>query len=102
MFFIGISIPFVGILLVIFFGLSNTRNILVHQLLIKLKKPQSLQYTTNNHSSTSYLAIPMTSIPLDDDEDLMKYDLSSKFSETTSIELRLEQDLDSDNDIIDN
>ena len=43
----------------------------------------------------------MTSIALEDDEDLMKYDLSSNFSETTSIELRLEQDLDSDNDIND-
>ena len=99
MFFIGISIPFVGILLVIYFGLSNTRNLIVHQFLIKRKQQQ--QTKSKYDSSTSYVTIPMASIALEDDEDLMKYDLSSNFSETTSIELRLEQDLDSDNDIND-
>jgi hypothetical protein len=41
--------------------------------------------------------IVITRIPLEDDEDLIKSDVSIKFCENNSIELRLEQDLDTDN-----
>jgi hypothetical protein len=38
--------------------------------------------------------IVITRIPLEDDEELMKSDISINFCENNSIELRLEQDLD--------
>jgi hypothetical protein len=90
------SIPFIGILLIILLGLSNPRGMLTYQLHAKRKR---------RHSQNSFATIPitpvvkyipnLTRIPLEDDEELMKSEIASKFC---TIELRVEQDLDSDND----
>ncbi|CAF1032050.1 unnamed protein product [Adineta steineri] len=118
MFFIGISIPFIGILLILIFGLSNTRYMFSYYLSGKRKKRHSINITTNNLHN-SFLTIQMhsilnnidnpkcipnvtTIISLEDDEELMKCDISSNFCDSDTIELRLEQDLDSDNELIDN
>jgi hypothetical protein len=88
------SIPFLCIILILIIGLSNhTQNIFQYQFNAKRKR---------RHSKNSYTTIPInpiviTRIPLEDDEEFMKSDISSSFCENNSIELRLEQDLDSDN-----
>jgi len=40
----------------------------------------------------------IATIPIEDDEELMKSDILSNFCDNDSIELRLEQDLDSDSE----
>jgi hypothetical protein len=96
------SIPFICIILIIILGLSNTRGVFTYQLHAKRKR---------RHSKNSYKTIPMNpsvkyipnviTIPLEDDEELMQSDISSNFCDNDLIELRLKQDLDSDNDIND-
>ncbi len=109
MFFIVISIPIIGILLIVFIGLSNTRDLFIRQLYTKQKKRHSLNINAND----SYLTIRMsafsnldgskyipnvTAIPLEDDEELMKCDIVSNFCDNDSIELRLDQDVEYDNE----
>jgi len=91
------SISFIGIILIIIsLSLSNTRSMFT-----KRKR----RYSIDNNSKNSYITISMnpfpnvTTIPLeDDDEDLIQCDISSNFCETDSIELRLEQELDADDE----
>ena len=89
------SIPFICILLIIVLGLSNTRNMFNYPLHTRRKRRCSQSLSTRIAPMLN-----ITKIPLEDDEDLMKSDVILNFCETNSIELRLEADLDSDNDVI--
>ncbi|CAF2616546.1 unnamed protein product [Rotaria sp. Silwood2] len=107
------SISFIGIILIIIvLSLSNTRVMFANQLHTKRKKRYSINNDTNDLKN-SYMTIQMNPfsnldsikyirngipIPLEDDEELMKSEISLKFYENDAIELRLEQDFDSDND----
>jgi len=51
----------------------------------------------SNLDGSKYIS-NVTAIPLEDDEELMKCDIVSNFCDNDSIELRLKQDLDFDND----
>ncbi|CAF1267963.1 unnamed protein product [Rotaria sordida] len=98
------------------YTLSHTRSTFTNQLYMKRKKRYSINNDRNNFKN-SYMTIQMnpfsnlddikrirngTTILLEDDEELMKSEISLKFYENNAIELRLEQDFDSDNDINDN
>ena len=105
-------LPFIGIVLIIIgLSLSNTRNQLIPSIHMKRKQRSSISDIRN--SPMTIRMNPLTtlentkcirnfmSIPLDDDEELIKLDISSKFCDNNSIELRLEQNLDIDNDMHD-
>jgi hypothetical protein len=68
----------------------NTRNLFQYQLHVKRKR----RYSKNSYTIIPMNPIVITRIPLEDDEELMKSDISINFCENNSIELRLEQDLD--------
>ncbi|CAF1122917.1 unnamed protein product [Rotaria sp. Silwood1] len=111
------SISFIGIILIIIvLSLSNTRTMFTNQLHTKRKKRYSINNDTNNLKnlymtiqmnrlsnidSIKYIRSGITTIPLHDDEELMKSEISLKFYENDAIELRLEQDFDSDNEMND-
>lgn len=114
-------IPVIGIVvLIIAVSSSRTIRLFKYQLSTKQRKHQS---TTNNHTNETQnppISVQVnpfsqldhidsnkqqtTTLSLDDDEELIKSDISSisasNFCENSSIELRLEQDLDYDNDLI--
>ncbi|CAF1273424.1 unnamed protein product [Rotaria magnacalcarata] len=107
------SIPFIGIILVIaVLSLSNTRNMFTYQLHTKRKKRYSISYDRNDvknscikiqmhpfsHLDTNKYIRNGTTIPIQDDEELIKPEILIEFSDNDIIELRLEQDFDSDND----
>jgi len=89
------SIPFICIILIILLGLSNTRGMFNNA-----KRKRRYSKTIPINPIVKYIP-NFTRIPLEDDEDLMKIEISSTFCDNTSIELRLKQDVDSDNDIND-
>jgi len=91
------SIPFICIILIILLGLSNTRGMFTN---VKRKRRYSQTTTIPMNPIIKYIP-NFTKIPLEDDEELMKLEISSNFCNNDSIELRLKQDLDSDNDIND-
>jgi len=114
------SIPFIGIIfLIITLSSSKTIRLFKYQLSTKQKNSQSINNQTNDtqNSQISIQVNPLsqldpvnsyqersTTVPLDDDdEELIKSDISSisasNFCENSSIELRLDQDLEYDNDL---
>lgn len=107
------SMPFVGVLLILLIlSLSNHHRMFTYQLYAKRKKRYSMTNDTTINFKNSHAKIHMnpfnldtmkyirngTVIPLQDDEELIKSEVIVKFPENGSIELRLEQDFDSDND----
>lgn len=93
------SIPFLCIILIIIiFTLSNSRGMFPY---IKRKRRHSKKSSSSTPPITPVVKyIPnITRIPLDDDEELMKSEIILNFCDNNSIELRLEQDQDSDIDI---
>jgi hypothetical protein len=109
------SIPFIGI---IFLIISLTFSKTIHLFSYQLSRIEKKHQTVNNHTSdsqNSHVSIQVnllsqiddnrqrttttTTLSLDDDDDeLIKSDISSNFCENDSIELRLDQDLEYDND----
>ncbi len=111
------SIPFIGIIFLII-TLTSSKKLFKYQLSTKQKNCQSVNNQTNDtqNSQISIQVNPLsqlhpvnsyqehsTTVTLDDDEELIKSDISSisasNFCENSSIELRLDQDLEYDTDL---
>ena len=88
-------LPVLGLFVILIIGLSNRRYTF----------PSKRKRRHSQNSYTTMSIIPrMTRIPLEDDEDLMKLDMSSPFGQINAIALRLEQfDVEeNDNELGDN
>jgi hypothetical protein len=94
------SILSIGIILIIIIGLSYTRGTFTY---VKRKRRHSKNSYTTTPINPVVKYIPnVTRMSLEDDEELMKSEIILNFCDNNSIELRLEQDHDFDNDINDN